>query len=150
MHNPAILKYLTLACIISIVWQIFGGRQYRYIYDFPIIFGMNLYTLFAWALGLWAIIICYDYIEHKLKLKSFTTRFVVFILFYWTALIIAETIAFHWIGFKDLAVINYPGLPICNCIHGPWWMKIVYACMGPIMYSTSRWMKIRNVFDKKQ
>jgi hypothetical protein len=38
------------------------------------------------------------------------------------------------IEIRDTMSGNSLGLPFCNCIHAPWWMRIVYFTMGPVFY----------------
>ena len=144
-----LLKYLTIASVISLIWQLIAGKEYRYAFPFPVILGMNSYTLVIWALGLVSVMILYDLIEYKFKLDTETKKIITFLLFYWIALIIVETIAVHVFNFRDLATIQYKGLPLCDCIHAKWWMKIVYFCMGPLMYLMTRLFKVKNVWGKK-
>jgi hypothetical protein len=35
---------------------------------------------------------------------------------------------------RNLATAGYPGLPLLNCIHAPYRMKIVYFSMGPVYF----------------
>jgi len=144
-----LLKYLAIASIISIIWQLVAGREYRYAFPFPVILGMNSYTLVIWALGLVALMIIYDYIEYKFKLNTEVKKILIFLAFYWIALIVVETLAYHVFNFKDLATSGYSGLPICDCIHAKWWMKVVYLSMGPLMYVMTRLFKIKSLWEKE-
>ncbi len=90
--------------------------------------------LFAWTLGLFALYVIYSYNRKALKLKGFFKSFFLFVMVYWVLLLVMETIAFHWIGIKNIATGRYDGLPVCNCIHAPIFMKVAYFSLGIIYF----------------
>ena len=145
-----LFKYLTLAFVISLIWQIINGQNYLYKYDLPRFFHINIYTLFIWAIGLFGIMVVYDFVEYKFKIKHLAVKIIVFLLMYWTCLIIVETVAYHVVEIRDIATSQYPGLPICNCLHAPWWMKLVYFALGPIMWISSRLLDVKCPFGFKK
>jgi len=124
------IHYLGYSFLIAFLWQIVGHENYSYSVAFPVIFGINAYPLLVWTLGLWIFAIFFMFLSKKFS----KWKLVIFsIVLYWIVLISSETIAYHYFGFRDNAVASYPGLPLCDCIHGPLWMQIVYLLMGPIL-----------------
>jgi len=122
------LKYLGLSTVISILWVAMAKNYYIYTPDMVKLFGLSVYPMLAWSLGLLALRGLYDYIKPKNALKSI----IVITITYIAALIILETFAYHIAGFKNPGL--YPGLPICDCIHAPLFMQIYYLAIGPIYY----------------
>ena len=53
---------------------------------------------------------------------------------------------YYLFNIHNIATSQFPGLPICNCIHAPTWMKIVYFSMGPVYYSGT--MLVDQITDK--
>lgn len=122
------IKYLGLSTAISIIWVIIAQKYYIYTPDMVEFFGLDVYPLLAWSLGLFSLRELYDHIRPKNTLKSL----IIITLTYIIVLIILETLAYHVAGFKNPG--PYPGLPICDCIHAPVFMQIFYLTIGPVYY----------------
>lgn len=124
------IKYLGLSTLISIIWVYITKEYYTYTPDMATLFGLDVYPLLTWSLGLLALRELYDYI----KPKNATKAAIIIAISYIVALILLETLSYHVIGFKNLGLKTYPGLPICDCIHAPVSMQIYYLAIGPIYY----------------
>ncbi len=122
------IKYLGLSTLISIIWVYIAKDYYTYTPDMATLFGLDIYPLLTWSLGLLALRELYDYIKPKNTLKSIVIITIAYIII----LIILETLAYHIVGFKNPG--PYPGLPICDCIHAPVFMQIYYLAIGPAYY----------------
>lgn len=122
------IEYLGLSTIISLVWVYFAKDYYTYYPDMTTLLGLDIYPLLAWSLGLFALRELYDYFKPKKQLKAT----ILVIILYLIVLFIFEIISYHLLGFKNPN--DYPGLPICNCIHGPKTVQIYYITIGPIYY----------------
>ncbi len=132
------LSYLILASSVSLIWMLIANNQYSYNRRMFKVFGLNAFPLFAWALGLFSIYLVYAHWEHILKLNSFLHKMLLFLALYWPSLIMVETLGYHVFNIQNLAAAQYPGLPICNCLHAPPWMKLSYFALGPIYFLASR------------
>lgn len=121
---------LIIALSISLIWNVTAKDQYGYNLGFVKIYGVTLMPLFAWTLGLFALYILYSHYQKQFKFKRFYKRFILFTIIYWSLLMMIETVAYHFVGIRNIATSNYEGLPICNCIHAPSWMKIAYFTLG--------------------
>lgn len=108
--------------------------QYGYNYDFPKLFGINLFTLSLWTFGLFAGYLLHTFLVKRFGVVSFLKQVGLFLVMYWTLLIAIETLAFHVLIIRNVATSMYPGLPICDCIHVDTWMKIAYFSNGPIYF----------------
>lgn len=97
------------------------------------ILGMNLLPLMAWALSLFGLSEVFNY----LTLSKKRYRFLLFIPVFWIFLITFETIAYHVLEIRNTTTGSFVGLPYCNCIHAPTWMKVVYFSMGPVYYGAT-------------
>ncbi|GIU68945.1 MAG: hypothetical protein KatS3mg002_0181 [Candidatus Woesearchaeota archaeon] len=122
------IEYLGLSTIISLIWVYVMKDFYIYTPDMTTLFGLNIYTLLAWSLGLFALRELYDYFKPKKILSSI----LIITILYWIILITLETVSYHILGFKVMN--NYPGIPICDCIHGPKILQTYYISIGPIYY----------------
>lgn len=127
--------HLYVSSFIALIWILIANGQYGYNSKMLTIFGLNSYPLFAWASGLFGIYLIYSHVEPTLKSTSFSKRFLIFVLIYWVLLIVSETVAYHLFHIKNVSASIYAGLPICNCIHAPWWMQISYFALGPIYFT---------------
>jgi len=138
------ILHLSVAISISLIWNLIAQDYYGYNLNMISIFGINLYPLFAWSLGLFGVYLIFSHIEHKLINQNFLMKFSLFILIFWTLLISVETIAYHIFDLRNLVTSNYIGLPICNCIHAPFWMQLSYLLMGPIYFILCEIFKLKN------
>jgi hypothetical protein len=136
--------HLYVSSLMALLWVFIANSNYEYNKVALKIFGLNAYSLFAWASGFFAIYMLYSHWEHKVKFVSFIKRLALFTAFYWVLLISVETIAYHVFGLMDMAVVMYSGLPICNCMHGPLWMKVSYFVMGPIYFIICELLGLEN------
>jgi len=128
------LRNILFAFGIALGWSIIGKNYYAYNYNFKSFFGLSLLPLFAWTLGLYALYLLYSYHKEIIRFKNWYLKFVFYVFLYWFFLILMETIAFHVIGIRDVATSQYEGLPICDCIHAPLFMKFVYFSLGIVYF----------------
>jgi len=123
--------HLILSTIIAITWVYIAQGNYGYNHKYIIIAGMNTLPILAWALGLIGV----SEIFNHFKTKRWVVNVLLFIPIFAILLIGIETYAFHVIEIRDTMSGNSVGLPFCNCIHAPWWMRIVYFSLGPVFYA---------------
>jgi hypothetical protein len=132
------LYYLILSFFLSFFWMSISYEIYGYNNNFMTIFGFNSFPLFAWASGLFLIYIFNYYIVKYFKIINPFFIFLTFTFFYLLFLFSVETIGYHYLGIKNEFASSYPGLFICDCIHGPLWIQISYILLGPIYYLLCR------------
>lgn len=123
------IRYLGLSTIISIIWLSIAKDFYFYNTEMVKLFGLEIYPLLAWSLGLFAIKELYENIAPKNKIKAILLLTIIYII----SIITVETVSYHVVGFKNS--FNYAGLPLCDCIHVPVFMQIYYLTIGPIYYA---------------
>ena len=121
---------LILAFLISLIWMIFGRHTYQYNKRFPEIFGMNIFPLIAWTIGLFILSMMYYFME---SFFSKTMTIILLIPIYWILLIFSECFGYNFFNIHNEKMAGYKTLPIIGCMHSPTWMKIVYFSMDPIM-----------------
>jgi len=126
------LTHQFFATLIAIGWVHFARDLYGYKFDFLKIFGMNILPLMAWALALLGL----GEMCNHLKMKRKFYYFLIFIPSFWILLILFETVAYHVLKIRNTVTGSFAGLPYCNCIHAPTWMKVVYFSLGPIYYGS--------------
>jgi hypothetical protein len=136
--------HLYVSSVIALIWVFIANSHYVYNQFSLNFFGLNAYPLFAWASGLFAVYIIYSHWEHKIKSRSFIKKLGLFIVIYWVLLIVVETLAYHVFNIVDVANISYLGLPICDCIHAPRWMQLVYFLMGPVYFIICELLGLEN------
>jgi hypothetical protein len=127
------LTHLIIATLVAIVWLNYAKEYYGYSYAYHKILGMNLLPLMAWTLSLFGLSEVFNY----LTLSKKRYRFLLFIPVFWIFLITFETIAYHVLEIRNTTTGSFVGLPYCNCIHAPTWMKVVYFSMGPAYYGAT-------------
>ena len=138
------LSHLIVASFIAIVWMLFAKGNYAYNQNMLVLFGINLFALFTWSVGLLATYVLYSHWEHKLGNNPYK-KFFSFIIFYWAMLIFFETMAYHVWGIVNLKTATiYSGLPICDCLHAPHWMQAAYFLIGPIYFLICEALDLEN------
>ena len=143
-QRKILFYHLMVASAVALIWMSIAKNQYGYNQDLLTVVGINLYPLFAWAIGLFAIYVIYSHYEHILKERGFVRKILLFLVFYWPLLIIVETVAYHTFNIHNLATASYVGLPLCDCIHAPRWMQASYFALGPIFFTLSSVLKLEN------
>lgn len=128
------INHLYVSSLVALIWVLVANNQYGYNREMLSIFGLNSFPLFAWASGLFAAYLIYSHWEHKIKSANFIKKTALFAVIYWVLLILAETIGYHVLNIRNLSTAAYAGLPICDCLHAPVWMQILYFALGPIYF----------------
>jgi hypothetical protein len=137
----AMLNQLWVAFGTSLVWNIFARDLYGYNKEVASIFGLNMFPLFAWTVGLFGFYALFHaYIVQHDKWSN-TKKVIVVTVVYLIIIIAAETIGYHVLGLHNLSTSSYPGLPICDCIHAPRFMQAFYLMIGPIYFLICSKMK---------
>ncbi len=124
------LSHLLLSTLIAFCWVFLAQDNYGYNHAYIVVSGMNILPILAWSLGLIGVSEIFNHFRTKRRLVNF----MLFIPLFWILLVLIETYAFHVIEIRDTMSGNTIGLPFCNCIHAPWWMRIVYFTLGPAYY----------------
>lgn len=128
---PTLTIFLS-AFAISLTWSYLARHMYSYNMNFPEIFGISSFPLVCWTLALTAGCLLVNHIVKRLRITRFTLRLLGAIGFYFVAVVIAETVGYHVFGVRDTSTAQYPGLPLCNCLHAPSWMQFAYFALGPL------------------
>ncbi len=129
-----LLLHFSLSTAVAFMWMLFAREQYSYNREFLDLWGINLFAFFAWASGLFAINTIFSHWKKALHPYGRGVEFLAFLAFYWSLLIFAETLFYHSFGFHNLGTAQYPGLPICDCLHAPLWMQVSYFLIGPFYF----------------
>ncbi|MCH8860759.1 MAG: hypothetical protein IH843_06500 [Thaumarchaeota archaeon] len=143
-QRKLLFYHFMVGSVVALVWMLITKNEYLYDQDFLTTLGINLYPLFAWAVGLFAIYVIYSHYEHILKEQSFLKQILLIIAFYIPVLIAVETISDHLFNIRNIAAAAFPGLPICDCIHAPRWMQAAYFTLGPIFFTLCSILKLEN------
>lgn len=123
-----------VAFLLSSIWIFIANGNYNYSNDYVVVFGINIFPMFSWTVGLFGLYLVYSHYEHILNKMSFLRKFWLFTILYWVLLIAVESIAFHIFDIHNIMNIAYKGLPFCNCIHAPFWMQAAYFLLGPLFF----------------
>ena len=143
-ERKSLFLHLLVAMIISLLWNILARKQYSYNQDFISIFGLNIFPVLGWCLGMFLVYLIYFHYEHIFHEKEYIKKLLLFAMIYFLLLIFGETLFYHVFGVKNLATAQYSGLPICNCLHAPTWMKISYFAIGLVFFSICYYMGLEN------
>jgi len=128
-----------VASAFALVWISIARDFYQYKNALITLIGIPIFPLFAWACGLFAAFLLLTYFEKLLKAKMFVAKLGLFYLIYLIPLVLIETIGYHYFGIQ--LTTSYPGLPLCNCIHAPFWFQMVYLLMGPVYFTVCYWLE---------
>ena len=113
--------------LLSGCWVYLTRNRYAYA-DFPLTLGdSRLFPFVAWSVSLVLLFSLYRFIERHMSRPLLVT-----VLCYWILLIFFETVAYNFLGIRNIGTAAYPGLPICGCLHAPVWMQAGYFIMGPL------------------
>lgn len=138
------LYHLLIATLVAFVWMIIARNFYGYNQNFISILGINTFPFFAWSIGLFSVYLIYSHYEHILKQKGYARQILLFLIFFIPLLLFIETMGYHVFNIHNLATQQYPGIPICNCIHAPSWMQISYFLLGPIFFIICLILRLEN------
>lgn len=143
-NRVALLRVLGVAFFVSLAWMGFAKEMYDYSRGFLVVFGINLYALFSWTCGLFAVYVMYLHYEGILKKYSFWIRFLIFSVFYIIVLLFFEWIFYNFFGIQNSTTLTYSGILFCNCLHAPPWMQIGYLLLGPVYFLIMSVVKFKN------
>jgi len=133
-HRIILFYHLAISSAVALFWVVLAQDFYNYNYDFSTIAGLNSFSLFSWAIGLFATYTLYRQHRYFPKEWIFMKHLFIFTIFYWTLLILTETAAYHLFNIQIITAI-YSGLPICDCLHAPLWIKATYFIIGPVFFT---------------
>ncbi|MFH0869598.1 MAG: hypothetical protein V1866_00900 [archaeon] len=115
------LIFVSSALLITVVWVKVSGI-YKYRGKNYYVFGLNLFPLVSWTLGLVLMRILYDAIDHPYK-------FIIICFCYWLILPSLEYVGYHCFGMR--LTCDYPGLWKSDLMHAPAYSKAYYLLIGP-------------------
>lgn len=133
-NRISFFNHFLVAFALSLLWIFIANGKYEYSYNYAVIFGLNIFPVFAWSIGLFTLYLIYSYYEFMSDRKYSAKKFLFFTVLYWVLLLSAESIAYHIFNIQNIRNAIYPGLPICNCLHAPFWMQVAYLIMGPLYF----------------
>ena len=136
--------HFAVASAMAGLWTFLGRAEYGYNQAFIVVGGVNLFSLFAWAAGLFSAYLLFSHEEEVFRLRGFARQLGLFVLVYWPLLLFAETVAYHVFDIHNLASAAYPGLPVCDCLHAPRWMQALYFAMGPAFFAICWSLRLEN------
>ena len=145
--RTSLLYPFAISSLISFIWVFLARNYYYYNYNFVVLWKINLFPLFAWALGLFSFYLAYLHYEPFLIKKigrGFIKMLALFSALYLPLLILVEDIGYNFLDIHNLAAANYSGLPFCNCLHGPVWLKLAYFLMGPVFFTICYFLRLEN------
>lgn len=143
-NRDALIRVLGVSFVVSLAWMGFAKEMYNYSLGFVSLFGINLYALFSWTCGLFAVYVMYLHYEGVVKKYSFWIRFLIFSMFYIVVLLLAEWSFYHYFGIQNAMTTMYSGIPLCNCLHAPFWMQVGYLLLGPLFFLIMSVVKFKN------
>lgn len=121
VYHKGITNKFLLAFLLALLIAI--SFDYNYVGNNLAIFGLSLYPLGAWWVGLLILGEIYDALNLKHKLLAS-------ILIYFVLFIIIEYIGYHVLGVRLDS--NYESLFGMGIVHGPIQMKVTYVLVGPV------------------
>ena len=74
------IYHLLTSFVLALIWMLIGKNQYSYNIEMLSIFGINLFPLFAWSIGLFIIYLIYSHFEHYFHKKNLKLFFLKYLL----------------------------------------------------------------------
>ncbi len=142
--RKSLIYNLLLAFFVALIWSVISINEYVYNQGYMLAYGINLYTLFAWTLGLFALYVIYSHYEHCFDRKSLLIKLLFFVAIYWPLFIAAEAIAYHLFNVHNIANGVVKGLPLCDCVHAPAVMMIGNFSLGIIYFLACKCLRLKN------
>ncbi len=133
-NRKILFNHFLLSSVMAILWVMFAQDIYGYNYGFIAVMGIDLFPVFSWSIGLLTVYSLYRQHRYFPESWGFAKHLVLFTFIYLVLLIAVETISYHYFGIRITTAV-YPGLPICDCIHAPTWMKAVYMMFGSVFFT---------------
>ena len=138
VFRPHRLRGWIPAIIITFLWITASRHMYSGYNTFRIrVFGTALFPILAWPLGL---MLGYYYAIPRITNVHWTLKWVVLSIIYAMVLIMVEFVGYNVLGIQLDAGKAYPGWPVLNILHCPWWMQIAYFMNGIVFMGISSWM----------
>lgn len=138
IFRPYRLRGWIPAFIITLIWIGASGNVYAGYNTFHVyIFGIALYPILAWPVGL---MLGYYYVLPRITLDPWPLRWLVLSLLYSVGLILFEFIGYNALGIHLDAGKAYPGWPYLKIFHCPVWMQVAYFLNGIVFMGVSSWM----------
>lgn len=144
------IRYLLISFLVALTWVSIAKTEYSYNMKFLSFNGISVYPLIAWTLGLFGVYIVYLNYHNKSTKSGFFKKIFQFNLFYIPLMLLGETLGYHIFKIHNMENI-YSGLPVCDCLHAVWWMKIAYFVIGTVFISACiLFDNYEKLFNKKR
>ncbi|MBW3017126.1 hypothetical protein KY316_02035 [Candidatus Woesearchaeota archaeon] len=144
-RRPELFKYLRIAFIVSLVWQVMTIDYYNYTQGNLMVFGISVFALLARTLAFLFVYNFYSHAESLIKKPVLWKKLLLFTVIYEPLMIAAESLAYNF--FNVQLASSYPGLAFCNCLHVPVWMIIGYMVQAPLFFLICMLLKFKNPFN---
>lgn len=141
--------HLLISFSIALIWMLSAKNYYSYNINMINFFGISIFPLFSWTLGLLGVYLIYSHNIGKFKKVNNIKRIILFSILYWPLLIIIEILGYHIFKISNMTN-TYSGLPLCDCMHGPWWLKIAYFLLGIVFFIICIIFKLENPKKRKK
>lgn len=128
------LGRFAVASLVAVVWVGFARERYAYNHNYLVVAGVNLFPLFAWGTGLFAVYAVFRIVAGLLPELPPGAQFALFAGVYWLLLVTFEVLGYNAFGIRNLAQAGRSALPGLPCMHMPAWMRAVYFALGPAFY----------------
>jgi hypothetical protein len=126
-----ITAHYIIAFILALGWTRYANHYYMYNGFKWNFLGIPFFPLITWAFGLTVLYIIYKGVMGAFKIKN-KISFLIWYFLYAPSLVVVEILGYHVFNIKLIS--HYPGLPVFDCLHVPFWMKIAYFSMGAIYF----------------
>jgi hypothetical protein len=116
------------AIAITALWATFSYRQYMGYNQMKItLFDVSVFPFIAWPMGLeWA----YMYLVPLFRIRNRLSRWLAMCAFHSVAIVLFEYLGYNVGGIHLDSGRDYPGWPVLNIFHCPWWMQLAYFLIG--------------------
>ncbi len=126
-----VLPHYLIAWLILFPWYFLLRNLYRYNREDVRVFGIPLFPVLAWSVGLpsgMIVLRLFFATIHKTPPLHFPV---------WYGAFIVILVIYEWVGYHLLNIrlrTEYKGFPLIDCMHVPGWVKAGYFSIGVLYY----------------
>ncbi len=129
------------AVVISWIWVVLARDLYAGYNVFRASFGgVTLFPALAWPNLL---VLLYFWVYPLVPARSWWRKWLRLSLLYAGLLILLEYAGYHFAGVHLDAGRGYPGWPLLDIFHCPWWMQAAYFLNGIVFSGVAAWVTER-------
>jgi len=133
------------ALVVSLTWIAISGDMYAGYNVFKLrILSITAFPIIAWPT---ALAFAYLYLVPLVQARPWPLRWLFLAVVYSIGIIVVEWLGYHSLGVHLDAGKAYPGWPVLDIFHCPWWMQLAYFANGTIFMGMAAWIERKHDYS---